>query len=88
VCICDGSWEFLDFDLKKWRPSKKINFLKKDKENSVLAIKGFQIQVTPQHVFAFKKDDVEELEQSGLLQNYMVLERKTWECSPKYYIYI
>lgn len=50
-----------DFDFKKWTPSKKILFLKKQKSNSILTIKGLKIQVIPHHVFTFKKDDIVEI---------------------------
>lgn len=47
--------------LKKWRPSKKMKFLKKDKESSVLIIKGLQVQATPHHVFTFEKDGTQHI---------------------------
>jgi len=52
---------YKDFDLKKWKPSKKINLVKKNKDDSILTIKGLQVQVTPHHVFTFQKDDVTEI---------------------------
>lgn len=57
----DILYNYEDFDLKKWKPSKKINFLKKHKDDSILNIKGLQIQATPNHVFTFQKNDVEEI---------------------------
>lgn len=52
-------YENLDF--KKWRPSGKLEFLKKHKEDFVLTIKGLQIQAIPHHVFVLQKNDVKEI---------------------------
>jgi len=49
------------FDFDKWRPSKKINIIRKFKDYSILTIKGLQIQVNPNHIFTFEKNDVEEI---------------------------
>lgn len=54
-------YNFEDSDFKKWKPSKKVKFLKKHKEDTVLTIKGLQVQATPHHVFTFKINDVEEI---------------------------
>ncbi len=54
-------YNYEDFDLKKWKPSKKIKFLKKHKNDSILTIKALQVQVIPHHVFTFQKNDVEEI---------------------------
>lgn len=50
-----------DFDFKNWRPSEKLKFLKKHKDDSILTIKGLQVQVTPNHVFTFQKEGIEEI---------------------------
>lgn len=50
-----------EFDLTQWRPLKKMKFMKKYREHSVLSINGLQIQVLPSHVFAFKNGDIEEI---------------------------
>lgn len=48
-------------DFKKLRPSKKLKFLKKQKDNSILSIKGLPILVSPHHVFTFQNDDDEQI---------------------------
>jgi hypothetical protein len=57
----DILYHYEDFDLKKWRPVKKIKLLPKDKKNSILIIKGLPVQALPHHIFTFKKNDVEEI---------------------------
>lgn len=52
---------YVNFDFKKWRPSKKVNFLKKHKDNFTLQIKGLEIQVTPHHVFTIEKGETVEI---------------------------
>lgn len=52
---------YQDFDLKKWRATKKVVFQKKHKENSVLIIRGLQIQITPHHVFTILGNDKKEV---------------------------
>lgn len=52
---------YQDYDLNQLRPLGKVNFLKKHKDDSILNINGFQIQVTPQHVFTFQKDGIQEI---------------------------
>lgn len=51
-----------EFDLDKWRPSKKMEFMKKYREYSVLNINGLPIQVLPNHIFTFNNEDVKEQE--------------------------
>jgi hypothetical protein len=50
-----------NFDLKKWRPTKKITLLKKNRDDFTLVIKGLEIQATPQHVFLFEKKNGDEV---------------------------
>ena len=52
---------FENFNLDKWRPSEELIFLKKHKENSILNIKGLQIQVSPNYVFTFQKGSTKEI---------------------------
>lgn len=52
---------YKNFDFKKWRPSRKMFFLKKHKADSILTIKEFQLQTTPQHVFTFDINNSEEI---------------------------
>lgn len=57
----DILYNYEDLDLNKWQPLKKWEFIKKYKDHSVLTIKGLQIQVTPNHVFTFKENDINEI---------------------------
>ena len=57
----DVLYNYEDFDLKKWRPSGKIEFIRKHKHDSILTIKGLQVQATPNHVFKFIKNDNEQV---------------------------
>jgi len=50
-----------NFDLKKWRPAKKITLIKKNRDDFTLMIKGLEIQATPQHVFLFEKNNGDEI---------------------------
>ena len=50
-----------DFNFNKWKPSSKIKFIKKNKDDSILNIKGFELKVTPNHVFSFQENDIEEI---------------------------
>ncbi|MES2762036.1 MAG: hypothetical protein V4677_07515 [Bacteroidota bacterium] len=52
---------FENFDFKKWYPSKKMNLIKTKKANSLLTIKGLEVQALPHHVFTYKKNDIEEI---------------------------
>lgn len=49
-----------DFDFKRWKPSK-FDIKKKQKEDSILNIKGVEIKVNPHHVFTFGKNDNAEI---------------------------
>lgn len=57
----DILYNYEDLDLKKWVPVKKLNFLRKHKDDFILTIKELQIKATPNHVFTFKIDDVEQV---------------------------
>ncbi len=50
-----------DFNFKVWMPINELKFMKKAKKNYLLTIKGFLIQVAPQHVFTFQQNDVNEV---------------------------
>lgn len=54
-------YRYEDFDIKKWKPVGKIKYLKKQKRDTILKIKGLFIQATPHHVFTFKNGDVDEV---------------------------
>jgi hypothetical protein len=53
--------KFENFDSKKTRPSNKVKFLTKHKADSILTIKGLQVEATPHHVFTFKKNDIDQI---------------------------
>lgn len=57
----DILYNYEDFDLKKWRPSRKIEFVRKHKDDSILTVKGLKVQATPNHVFKFIKNDKEQV---------------------------
>jgi len=57
----DILYNYEDFDLKKWRPDGELEFVKKPKKNSILTIRGLEVQTTPQHVFTFKKNGNEQI---------------------------
>jgi len=57
----DILYNYEDFDFKKWRPTRKMEFLKKNKADSILTIKGLQVQAIPHHVFTYQKDEFEEV---------------------------
>lgn len=57
----DILFNYEDFDVRKWLPLQKIEFIKKQKANSILIIKEFQVQATPHHVFIFKKNETVEI---------------------------
>lgn len=48
-----------DFDFRSLRPEEP-HYLKKQKVDSVLLIKGFELKVTPSHLFVFKNSSDEE----------------------------
>jgi hypothetical protein len=58
IAILDN---YRDYDFKKIRPTKKIQFLKKHKDHSILTIKGLQIQATPTHVFSYESNDTAQV---------------------------
>lgn len=53
--------KYKSLDIKKLRPPEKVEFLKKSTANSVLTIKGLQIQTKPNHVFMYNKDGDENI---------------------------
>lgn len=50
-----------NYNFEKWRPSQKITFLKKHKEDSIISISGIELKVTPHHVFTLKRNGVNEI---------------------------
>jgi hypothetical protein len=54
-------YNYENFDLKKWRPSKKITFIKKHLGDSVMTIRGLNIKVSPHHIFTFKLNDIDQI---------------------------
>ena len=53
--------KFEDINFDKWKPIKKIKFLKKRKENSIISIRGMSIDVNPHHIFTYQKNGIEEI---------------------------
>lgn len=54
-------YNYIDVDLKKWRPVKKLKFPRKHKEEYILNLKGLQVEVKPHHVFTFEKNSEEQV---------------------------
>lgn len=50
-----------DFEIAVWRPSNKINFIKKHSEDSNLTLRGINVKVDPHHIFTFEKNDSKQL---------------------------
>jgi hypothetical protein len=48
---------YKELDLNKLRPSGKLSFLKKSSADTLLTLRGLQIQTKPSHIFSFGKDD-------------------------------
>ncbi|RBQ02936.1 hypothetical protein [Pedobacter miscanthi] len=57
----DVLYRFEDFDIEKWKPVGNIKYLKKQKRDTIIKIKGLFIQATPHHVFTYKNGDVNEI---------------------------
>lgn len=57
----DILYNYESFDLKKWKPVRKLIFLKKHKEDLTLTIKGLEIKINPQYVFTFNNNEEEEI---------------------------
>lgn len=57
----DILYNYENYDFNKWRPAKKLTFIKKHNFNSALTIKGLQIKATPHHVFSFPTDHGKEI---------------------------
>ena len=54
-------YNFEDFRLEKWRPAKKMAFLRRNRNDSILTIRGLQVQALPHHVFTFGKNERKEI---------------------------
>lgn len=52
---------FESFDFTNIRPSAKMNFLKKKKNDYILIVKGIPIQVKPHYVFSFENNGRQEV---------------------------
>ena len=52
---------FEDYNFDKWRPTKEMKFIKKNSSDSVLTVKGLQIQVSPHYVFSFTENEIEKI---------------------------
>lgn len=51
---------FEDCDFKKWRP-KKMQLLKQTRTDTIMVIKGIEVKATPQYVFTFQRNGVDEV---------------------------
>jgi hypothetical protein len=51
--------KYREADLKRWRPSKKLEFPKSPKRNATLTLSGLDVQLSPSQVFTFVKDETE-----------------------------
>jgi len=47
--------------LDKWRPAKKLALLKKSRTDSVLIIKDLSVQVLPDYIFSFGRNEKKEI---------------------------
>lgn len=52
---------FEDFDFSNFRPNAALTYLSKPKDKSIIKIKGVPLQVQPNYVFSFKKNDVDKI---------------------------
>jgi len=52
---------FLGYDLKRLRPGKDIEFLKKDATKSILTIKGLEIETDSRYAYVFKDNKTEKV---------------------------
>jgi hypothetical protein len=57
----DILYNYEDVDLDKWRPAKKLAFVKKSRADSVLTIKGLSVQASPHHIFSFGRSERKEI---------------------------
>lgn len=55
----DILYKYENFNYKEWRAGAKMSFLKNNKTNSVLKIKGLMVEAKPHHVFTYKKKGIE-----------------------------
>lgn len=56
----DILYNYEDVNFKRMQPSG-MQIIKKKKANSILTIKGLQIEAKPNHVFTFKTNDIDEI---------------------------
>lgn len=53
--------QYTNADLKKWRPTKQLEFPRTPKRKALFAFKGFDVQVDISHIFTFNKDGFEQV---------------------------
>jgi hypothetical protein len=53
--------QYTNADLKKWRPSKQLEFPRTPKRKVLFAFKGFDVQVDISHIFTFNKDGFDQV---------------------------
>lgn len=52
---------FEDLDSERWRPKAELTFKIKNKEYSILALKGIKVKVNPSHIFTFNMNGKENI---------------------------
>lgn len=57
----DILYNYEDVELDKWRPAKKLAFVKKNRADSVLTIKGLSVQASPNHIFLYGRSERKEI---------------------------
>jgi hypothetical protein len=57
----DILYKYEDLDLNRWRPARQLSFLRKDRVNSVLTIRGLPVLAAPHHVYTFGRNEPKEI---------------------------
>lgn len=52
---------FEDYDFSELKPAKKLTFLSKSADKSILSLRGVPVQVRPHHVFTFSEKDAKKV---------------------------
>lgn len=54
-------YNFEDFDFSIYKPKIEFTYISKPNDKSIIKIKGIPVQVRPQHVFTYKKKNVQKI---------------------------
>ena len=57
----DILYNYEDVELDRWRPAKRMVFLKRDRGDSILTIRGLPVLAAPDHVFSFGRGEPKEV---------------------------